>query len=259
MESDSDGVRHAHQKLHQLTLEPVLHSGGLRPPRAREVWSQHRRGNAASRAKKRQLHGKLCKPTCHFACSARFLIAIRGVLTRWPKHSQTFWSPRTNDRQFPEHILRPSTRAKEFRVNAFFSLPGCLESHPIMRVRSPSWRAVAMQHTHHGGVNGHLGPSTHGQTVEIPSKAFGAGTSMSRIIKFVRTRPPTSLQVLAMTLSSAYPRRASIPACAQGASSGRPHRQAACRERENVAKATEHHHSEQVAWDGRLPVGRCHM
>ena len=51
MESDSDGVRHAHLKLNQLTLEPVPHSGGLRPPRAREVWSHHRRGNAVSRAR----------------------------------------------------------------------------------------------------------------------------------------------------------------------------------------------------------------
>ena len=27
---------------------------------------------------------------------------IRGVLARWPKHSQTFWFPRTTDRQLPE-------------------------------------------------------------------------------------------------------------------------------------------------------------
>ena len=49
VESDSDGVRHAQQNLHQLTLETIPHSGGLRPSRAREVWSHHRRGNAARR------------------------------------------------------------------------------------------------------------------------------------------------------------------------------------------------------------------
>ena len=70
--------------------------------------SHHRRGNAASRAKKRQLHGPLCKPTCHSIACATLVRhvssseAIRGVLARWPKHSQTFWSPRTNDRQLPE-------------------------------------------------------------------------------------------------------------------------------------------------------------
>ena len=94
------------------------------------------------------------------ACSAR------GVLARWPKHSQTFWSPRTNDRQLPEQ--RPQVAPVHEGVSAFFSLPGCLESHPIMRVRSPSWRAIAVQHTHHGGVNGHLGPTTHRQTNRRP-------------------------------------------------------------------------------------------
>ena len=130
--------------------------------RTREVWSHHRGGNAANQAKKRQLHGLLCKPTCHVSSSE----AIRGVLARWPKHSQTFKSPGPTTANFQnnDHKLRPSTRAKEFRVSAFFSLPGCLESHHHECARRR--RAIAVQRTHHGGVNGHLGPSTHGQTVD---------------------------------------------------------------------------------------------
>ena len=54
---------------------------------------------------------------------------------------------------------------------------------------------------------------------------------MSQTIKFVRTRPPASLQMRAMMLSRAHPRRPNIPASAHAAqwwpqgSSGRPHRQ----------------------------------
>ena len=65
-------------------------------------------GTAASRARKRPLPGPLCKPTCHSIACATLVRrvssseAIRGVLGRWPKHSQTFWSPLTNDRQLPE-------------------------------------------------------------------------------------------------------------------------------------------------------------
>ena len=111
---------------------------------------------------------------------------------------------------------------RSFRFRAAWSTPSCVSA----RRRGVPSRCNA----HHGGVNGHLGPTTHRQTVERPSKAFGAGTSMPRIIKFVRTRSPASLEMRAMMLSRAYPRLPSIPASAHAArwpqgSSGRPHRQ----------------------------------
>ena len=164
MESDSDGVRHAHQKRNQLTLEPVPHGGGLRQPRAREAWSHHCRGNAVSRARKRRLHGPLCKPTCHsIACTTphqRQFVACSGDGQCTQKPSGLL-QPTTANFQSNDHKLRPSTRAKEFWVGAFFPPPCCLESHAIRRLG-----LLSRCNAHTMVVSMATCPSSHGQTVD---------------------------------------------------------------------------------------------
>ena len=81
------GARHANPQLHQLTLEPILPSCGLHPPRAREVWSHHRRG-MANRAKN--------QATAHMphVCAR----TMAKTLTNFP---------RTNDRRATTTCARP--------------------------------------------------------------------------------------------------------------------------------------------------------
>ena len=86
------------------------------------------------------------------------------------------------------------------------------------------------------------------------SWALGAGTSMSRTIKFVRTLPPASLEIRAIMLSKANPRRPNTPACAQTArwwpqrSSGWPHRQL-CTMR-GRARRRRRKNTTRNRWDG---------
>ena len=108
------------------------------------------------------------------------------------------------------------------------------------------------------------GPPSHGQPIDNHLKSACIQSIRRRHIKLVRTRPPASLQIRAIMFLSAYPRRPSIPACAQAArwwpqgSSGWQHRQLRAESGRTWRRRRKHHHSEQVGRDGRFSVGRCH-
>ena len=107
VESDSETVCVMRTKNKTNSPEPVPHTGSLRPPRARDVWSHHRRGNAVSRARKRRLHGL---HRMRHACSVRFL--IRGNSWRARAMANALTNPPVSSDQRPP-TSRATTRAKE--------------------------------------------------------------------------------------------------------------------------------------------------
>ena len=140
---------------------------------------------------KKRLHGPRCNPAC-LPTSCATLVqrvssseAIRGVLRAM---ANALTNALVSSDQRPPTSRATTTSCarrrgpKELWVCAFFPPPCCSESHTIVRVGSSSWRAIAVQRTHHGGVDRHLGPPRTGNPSTTTSslrasKAFGAGTS----------------------------------------------------------------------------------
>ena len=244
-------------KTKPFTLEPVPHSGGLRPPRAREVWSSPQWQCCKSSKEEAHCTGR-CASQHATAIACATLVrhvssskAIRGVLGRWPKHSQTLWSPLTNDRQLPEQrpqvapvhegqgvlgrcVLSASVLPGEPRHHACpLAACHCGATHTPY-LQSGSIQSIRRWDVH---VTDHQG-CAHSSTSISADACHDAFECISSSTKHSRLRTCCSMvatRIKWMATSAA-----------------------ACREREDLAWATKHHHSEQVARDGRLPGGRCH-
>ena len=129
--------------------------------------------------------------------------AIRDVLGRWPVHSQTLWSPLTKDRRLPVQPQVAPVHAGQGVLGwcvLSVPLPCCLKSHAIMRVRSPSWRAIAVQRR---AKRQPPPPICVIRRWDVHVSDHHSSTN--------------SLQMRAMMLPNAYPHRPSIPASAHAA------------------------------------------
>ena len=135
----------------------------------------------------------------------------------WPSGQGKTWSQLTTCSQLPPRAPPMDFWSHQFWVASLLPPARRLENNSITLGGSEVWRTVAMHRTHDGRVNCELGPSERRKTVNhnFQTSVVRGRHREVHVLHESVGGDPTSLQILAIALSSANPLHPRTPAPVQ--------------------------------------------